>query len=1218
MSMRSAIRSLACALVVAALPLAAANGQGFIKWENAGKGVDLGSGAGVTELSIGGAEKPVAYAVVEGAGLFKSEDFGETWTALKGDAACLAKPCAVAAAPGDGKVVFAGVADAGGGLWASTDAGKMWKKVGDKSKGLASDDVESVAFCAKDPKFILVGHRDGKAVSVSLDGGATWQAKDTGADVKQQIVFALSDTRWVVGSRAGGVVRWTDDSGGQWAAGAGDINYFAGPLPVIQAGDYMYSSSHHGINKSVDGGKSWKFEMGPHTRVVGTAGDLLFREGDRTFIRGTQDRTLNLEMSADFGASWKACTYSLPDIVPEALRLNLVISAEKDPFAHIRIATAWAAAPDGRTVLLGLGKAGLFRGKLSWTPKGPLVAEAKIAPLAVVEGDSKTKVKIEALVTSRTAKVARVQADLTAVGGGLVELFDDGKHDDGEAGDKRFANTATVARGTKAGDKFLGILAEDDAGRLGSDSVKLMIASVLDKHVVWDGDKFGAGLSWVAPQAPLNWVKTQTEEAHNGKVALEFRGEGSGFIGGGWNWFGWYPPNAGTDISKYANLSFWVKLVGDSPGGVAIALNCSATKKLNGKVEMAEYVADEADLKDGKWHEVIIPLRDMVDAASKEFDPKSAWEMDFNSWAPHARAFSLFIDEIGFDNRPVRSHKELVTAPVERDPRPLKAPAAVTAEVDLAAAGTPISPFIYGSSMGDRQVAAEQGLTMMRAGGNPVTPLNWKHGFASSGADWYYANNGVETPPEKNWLVTFHGENKKAGLETYLTIPIMGRVAKDGTSSAFDIDKYPDQESWAAKAQPTDPHPKAGNGRQFQKGPDGQPLKDKDGKPALKDIEADPNDTSVEMSPEEQCDMLKFMIEKMGYGTADKGGVRILALDNEPMLWASTHRGMHPKGTSYDELWERTEKYATLLKKIDPSVKIAGPTLWGWTAYFYSGLDQQLVGRGQGTWEEPLDFKAHGKVPFCKWWMKKLAEHEKATGRKLVDILDWHFYPQTNIYMAGAPNDAKVMEGRVQETRVLWDPAWKDPSWMGKEQGNIIRLLPMMKEWIAECNPGMQTSIGEYNFGGDGDVSGGVAQAELLGLFAREQIDYAFLWMFPAANSPHYFAFKLFRNPDGKKTAFGDRYLPAKVDAPTDVSVHAAKDSKTGRLSFILVNKRAAKDAKVTVKLKKAVPAQDAVFYEYSAADRFSIGQLPARKVGGDKIEVDLPSLSVVRFDLKP
>jgi hypothetical protein len=132
------------------------------------------------------------------------------------------------------------------------------------------------------------------------------------------------------------------------------------------------------------------------------------------------------------------------------------------------------------------------------------------------------------------------------------------------------------------------------------------------------------------------------------------------------------------------------------------------------------------------------------------------------------------------------------------------------------------------------------------------------------------------------------------------------------------------------------------------------------------------------------------MAKNLNYGTADKGGIKYVALDNEPMLWASTHRGMHPKGCSYDELWERTKTYGSLLKKINPSVKIAGPTLWGWTAYFYSGLDAQLVTQGKGTWDDPPDHVAHGKVPLAKWYMKQLAEHQKATGQRLVDILDFH------------------------------------------------------------------------------------------------------------------------------------------------------------------------------------------------------------------------------------
>jgi hypothetical protein len=189
---------------------------------------------------------------------------------------------------------------------------------------------------------------------------------------------------------------------------------------------------------------------------------------------------------------------------------------------------------------------------------------------------------------------------------------------------------------------------------------------------------------------------------------------------------------------------------------------------------------------------------------------------------------------------------------------------------------------------------------------------------------------------------------------------------------------------------------------------------------------------------------------------------------------------------------------------------------------------------------------------------------------------------------------------------------------MGKETGKVVQLIRLMKQWIAECYPGLKTSIGEYNFGGDGDMSGGIAQAELLGVFAREGLDHAYYWLCPAPNSPSYFAFKLYRNPDGKHTAFGDRYLPVRVSAPTEVSVHTARDSKTGRLTFVLINKRVAKHATVALELSRAVPEQQVAVYGYSNADRFAIGKLPTRKISGRSVEIDLPAFSVIRFDLEP
>jgi hypothetical protein len=539
----------------------------------------------------------------------------------------------------------------------------------------------------------------------------------------------------------------------------------------------------------------------------------------------------------------------------------------------------------------------------------------------------------------------------------------------------------------------------------------------------------------------------------------------------------------------------------------------------------------------------------------------------------------------------------------------------VSGEIDPAAKGYAISPFIYGIAQADPKLALEMGITIRRMGGNRLSAWNWKEGYSAAGADWYFVNSGKTMAPEENWWVGFQKTNTEYKLDGYFTIPTMGRVAKDGKSVAFDVNKYPNQVGCCGKDHPDNEYANAGVGRQYVMGDDGKPQKGADGKPVTKLIEPDLNDTSIEMPVEEQTRLLDFMVNDMKFGRAKDGGVKYIALDNEPALWNSTHRGMHPVGCSYDELWQRTRDYAAALKKIDPGVKIGGPASFGWTEYFYSGLDAQLIGRGEGSWKAPPDSVKHGSIPMTKWYLKQCADYEKDNGVRLLDILDWHFYPQTGV--DGKAHDPAAMETRVQETRVMWDPTFKDASWMGAETNKVIRVIPLMREWIDECYPGTKTAIGEYDFRGWQDASGGVVQAELLGIFAREKLDFAFFWFAPARNSPAYFGFQIFRNPDGKHTAFGDTFLPAVCSAPEDVSIHAARDSASGKLTLVLINKRGTKPAKLTLKFKTALPEQEATIYEYSDADMKEIKALPAIKVGGETIEMELAPISVRRIDLK-
>jgi hypothetical protein len=55
--------------------------------------------------------------------------------------------------------------------------------------------------------------------------------------------------------------------------------------------------------------------------------------------------------------------------------------------------------------------------------------------------------------------------------------------------------------------------------------------------------------------------------------------------------------------------------------------------------------------RDGKWHEVVIPLNDM--AYPTGYDPKVVTMIDFGFYAEAEANGSILIDDIAFDDRPL-------------------------------------------------------------------------------------------------------------------------------------------------------------------------------------------------------------------------------------------------------------------------------------------------------------------------------------------------------------------------------------------------------------------------------------------------------------------------------------------------------------------------------------------------------------------------------------
>src|SRR6185295_3319375 len=109
---------------------------------------------------------------------------------------------------------------------------------------------------------------------------------------------------------------------------------------------------------------------------------------------------------------------------------------------------------------------------------------------------------------------------------------------------------------------------------------------------------------------------------------------------------------------------------------------------------------------------------------------------------------------------------------------------------------------------------------------------------------------------------------------------------------------------------------------------------------------------------------------------------------------------------------------------------------------------------------------------------------ERSAGRRLVDVLDLHWYPEARgggVRVTEADSSAAVAAARVQAPRSLWDPSYVETSWISQDAGvGAIRLLPRMREKIAAHAAGTLLAITEYNFGGGAHISGGLAQADAL------------------------------------------------------------------------------------------------------------------------------------------
>jgi hypothetical protein len=485
----------------------------------------------------------------------------------------------------------------------------------------------------------------------------------------------------------------------------------------------------------------------------------------------------------------------------------------------------------------------------------------------------------------------------------------------------------------------------------------------------------------------------------------------------------------------------------------------------------------------------------------------------------------------------------------------------------------PISPYVYGVNA----FAAWQSTTrwgVLRWGGDSFSGWNWTNNFDNSGSDYCFWQGsagggkglaGAITDTKFPSIAT----DQSFGIPSLVTVPILDFV----TSSAVTNNVWggstppcpgtPTCSSGSANGYAanvgnldfasTNPASMAFVGNQATKG---SAFCTCSGSACGSGCSVDTQGAVYE------DEFVNYLKVTYGAGAAPV----FFSLDNEPNYWPSTHPELWPyKGTpgcgtngtvTFDDVVSRNTTYAAAIKSVWPEAKVFGPVV---------AQDGIIYG---GNYNDPN----LSTTTFTPYYLGKIADASVAASKPLIDAYDIHYYT-SNGSTAQCP----------QVPRMFWDPNFTDFSasatdkidygWSGQndyfDKSLYPRqMIPRMLTAIASAYGGKSTpapglSFSEYNPGCETAIEGGVAEADMLGIFGREGVYAATAWPLKSVTDSsgkltNYLvaAYDLYRNYDGQGSAVGDTAPYAQTSDVGNTSVYAFTHSDDAtKLDVVAVNK---------------------------------------------------------------
>lgn len=495
-------------------------------------------------------------------------------------------------------------------------------------------------------------------------------------------------------------------------------------------------------------------------------------------------------------------------------------------------------------------------------------------------------------------------------------------------------------------------------------------------------------------------------------------------------------------------------------------------------------------------------------------------------------------------------------------------------KVDVSDKGKPISPYIFG--VNEHGLDEDTQFGAVRQGGNRYSAYNWETNYSNAGSDWKHSSDTHLSSSSKpaDCATKLSQEATEYNIPyKFTTLQMAGYASADKLGTVTEDQKAPSDRWVEVKAS-------------------------KDGEFSL---EPDLTDGVVYMD-----EYVNYLVNKLGDSTTATG-IQGYSLDNEPGLWHHTHALIHGELATCEELVEKSVNLASAVKKVDANAEIFGPALYGYTAFVNLADDEAW----KATYGKEYDW-------FISYYLDKMAEAEEESGKRLLDVLDIHYYSEArgecDTRMCDNPEHTACIDEMLQSYRTLCEKDYVENSWIGQWCQANIPILPRMQESIDKYYPGTKLAVTEYDLGGGKYIAGAIAEIDALGTFAKNDVYLATMW---ADDVPYqYSAIDMFTNYDGEGSSFGDTLIESSTEDYVKSTVYAAKDTENeGEINVILTNKSQTESEYAEISLENAdVEYKNAAVYMLTGETSDIVHVTSYDKIDDNTFTVQLPPLSAVQI----